>query len=78
MGVSLLYITHDLLSARVVTEELLVLNRGRVVERGPTKQVLQRPSDEYTKRLLAALPNPFTETARPLTPAEAARPVHAV
>ena len=75
MGVSLLYITHDLLSARVVTEELLVLNRGRVVEQGPTKQSLQHPTDEYTKRLLAALPNPFTETARPLTPEEAAAPV---
>jgi peptide/nickel transport system ATP-binding protein len=61
MGVSLLYITHDLLSARVVTDELLVLNHGRVVEHGPTKQVLQHPHDDYTQRLLAALPNPFTE-----------------
>jgi peptide/nickel transport system ATP-binding protein len=75
MGVSLLYITHDLLSARVVTDELLVLNGGRVVERGPTKQVLQQPQDDYTKQLLAALPNPFTAQARPLTPEEAAVPV---
>ena len=33
-GLSLLYITHDLLSARVVTDEILVLHHGRVVERG--------------------------------------------
>ena len=60
-GVSLLYITHDLLSARLVTDDLLVLNSGRVVERGPTRQVLQHPADPYTRRLLAALPNPFRD-----------------
>lgn len=58
-GLSLLYITHDLLSARVVTDRILVLNRGRVVETGPTKQVLQHPQDEYTQRLLDAVANPF-------------------
>jgi ABC-type glutathione transport system ATPase component len=58
-GLSLLYITHDLLSARVITDEILVLNRGRVVERGSTKEVLQNPADEYTVRLLDAVANPF-------------------
>jgi peptide/nickel transport system ATP-binding protein len=58
-GLSLLYITHDLLSARVVTDEILVLNRGRVVERGATKHVLQHPTDDYTVRLLDAVANPF-------------------
>jgi peptide/nickel transport system ATP-binding protein len=58
-GLSLLYITHDLLSARVVTDEILVLNGGRVVERGSTKDVLQHPKDEYTVRLLDAVANPF-------------------
>jgi peptide/nickel transport system ATP-binding protein len=58
-GVSLLYITHDLLSARVVTSDLLVLHHGRIVERGPTAQVLQHPTDDYTKALLDALPTPF-------------------
>jgi peptide/nickel transport system ATP-binding protein len=58
-GVSLLYITHDLLSARVVTEELLVMRKGRIVERGPTKHVLQHPEDAYTRRLLASIPAPF-------------------
>jgi peptide/nickel transport system ATP-binding protein len=58
-GLSLLYITHDLLSARVVTDELMVMSRGRIVERGDTKEVLQHPRDEYTKHLLAAIPNPF-------------------
>jgi peptide/nickel transport system ATP-binding protein len=59
-GLSLLYITHDLLSARVVTDEILVLHKGKVVERGPTKQVLQHPQDSYTVQLLDAVANPFT------------------
>jgi peptide/nickel transport system ATP-binding protein len=58
-GLSLLYITHDLLSARVITDEILVLNSGRIVEQGPTKQVLQHPKHNYTIQLLDALPNPF-------------------
>jgi len=58
-GLSLLYITHDLLSARVVTDQILVLNAGRVVESGATKQVLQHPQDAYTVRLLDAVANPF-------------------
>ncbi|MFK3836517.1 ABC transporter ATP-binding protein [Microbacterium sp. NPDC087868] len=57
-GISMLYITHDLLSARLVTENILVLNRGRVVERGETSQVLQHPEDPYTVELLDAVPNP--------------------
>jgi ABC-type glutathione transport system ATPase component len=58
-GLSLLYITHDLLSARIVTDEILVLNKGRVVEHGVTKDVLQHPQDEYTVQLLEAVANPF-------------------
>ena len=58
-GLSLLYITHDLLSARLVTDEILVLNQGRIVERGPTKQVLQHPTHKYTVQLLDAVANPF-------------------
>jgi peptide/nickel transport system ATP-binding protein len=68
-GLSLLYITHDLLSARVATDDIIVLNEGRIVERGETKKVLQHPNDEYTIRLLDAVANPFdrdnkTETSR--------------
>jgi peptide/nickel transport system ATP-binding protein len=62
-GLSLLYITHDLLSARLVTDEILVLHHGRVVESGATKDVLQHPTDPYTVQLLDAVPNPFAGTA---------------
>ena len=54
-GLSLLYITHDLLSARVVTDQILVLNQGRIVEQGPTRQVMQRPQHPYTVQLLDAV-----------------------
>jgi peptide/nickel transport system ATP-binding protein len=57
-GLSLLYITHDLLSARVVTERILVLNHGKVVEHGETRQVLQHPQDDYTVALLDAVATP--------------------
>ena len=57
-GVSLLYITHDLLSARLVTDEILVLHEGEVVERGATTDVMLDPQDEYTRALLEAIPNP--------------------
>jgi peptide/nickel transport system ATP-binding protein len=57
-GLSLLYITHDLLSARVVTDRILVLNQGKVVEQGETKQVLQHPQDDYTVALLDAVATP--------------------
>ncbi len=58
-GLSLLYITHDLLSARVVTDQILVLNKGKVVEEGATKHVLQHPKHEYTVQLLDAVATPF-------------------
>jgi ABC-type glutathione transport system ATPase component len=62
-GLSLLYITHDLLSARLVTDELIVLNAGQIVDQGPTRQVLQHPRHGYTVQLLNAIPNPFTTSA---------------
>lgn len=58
-GISLLYITHDLLSARAIADDLVVLHNGRVIEQGPARQILQNPQAEYTRRLIEAVPNPF-------------------
>ena len=58
-GVSILYITHDLLSARMLSDEVIVLNNGKVVEKGPTLGVIRDPGDDYTRSLLDAIPNPF-------------------
>ncbi|WP_020389028.1 ABC transporter ATP-binding protein [Kribbella catacumbae] len=58
----MLYITHDLLSARLLADEVLVLNEGQVVERGRTLQVIQNAQATYTQELLDAIPNPVTRS----------------
>ena len=55
-GVSLLMITHDLSVARQMTDDLVVLYRGKIVESGTTEEVINRPRHEYTQRLLEAVP----------------------
>jgi peptide/nickel transport system ATP-binding protein len=57
--VGILYITHDLLSARMLSDEVVVLNEGRVVEQGPSLEVIRNPQDAYTRLLLEAIPNPY-------------------
>jgi peptide/nickel transport system ATP-binding protein len=54
--IAMLYITHDLLSARLLSDEILVLNKGKVVEHGSAKQIITQPRDEYTRLLLDAIP----------------------
>jgi peptide/nickel transport system ATP-binding protein len=66
--IAMLYITHDLLSARVLADDVLVLNKGRVVERGPTLQVVREATHDYTRELLDAIPNPFGRAAAEPTP----------
>jgi oligopeptide/dipeptide ABC transporter ATP-binding protein len=57
-GVSFLYITHDIASARYVADRLTVLYAGHVVESGPSENVLRAPLHPYTQLLLAAVPDP--------------------
>ncbi|MDR3359066.1 MAG: ABC transporter ATP-binding protein, partial [Bifidobacteriaceae bacterium] len=56
LGLTYLFISHDLAVIRLVADEVAVLSGGRVVESGPTAQVLSAPSDDYTRRLLDAIP----------------------
>jgi len=62
-GISMLYITHDLLSARLLADKILVLHHGRVVEHGDASEVITNPQHEYTQELLNAIPNPFAMEA---------------
>jgi peptide/nickel transport system ATP-binding protein len=57
-GVSILYITHDIASARYVSDRLLVMYAGHIVESGPVEDVLARPKHPYTQLLLSAVPDP--------------------
>jgi oligopeptide/dipeptide ABC transporter ATP-binding protein len=57
-GVSILYITHDLASARYVTDRLIIMYAGHIVETGPAEDVLSSPRHPYTELLLAAAPDP--------------------
>jgi microcin C transport system ATP-binding protein len=49
-----LFISHDLKVIRAVSDEILVMRDGRVVERGPTERIFERPEQAYTRALLAA------------------------
>ena len=57
-GVSFLYITHDVASARYIADRVLVMYAGHLVEEGPTEDVIQRPKHPYTQLLLSAVPDP--------------------
>ncbi len=62
-GVSILYITHDLASARYVADRLVVMYAGHVAEQGPVEDVLQNPRHPYTQLLLSAVPDPRASLA---------------
>lgn len=68
-GVSYVLISHDLAVVRQLTEETIVLHRGRVVERGTTASVLDDPQDEYTRLLRASVPHPGWKPVRRRTSA---------
>lgn len=55
-GLTLVLIAHDLAAVRYVCDRVIVMHRGRIVEQGPSEQVLCAPSHPYTQALLAAVP----------------------
>ena len=57
-GISQLYITHDLSTARQISDTILILYRGRIVEAGVMDQVLDQPQHPYTQLLIQAIPRP--------------------
>ena len=55
-NVGILLISHDMNVVRRLCEDVAVMYKGRIVERGPTEDVFRNPQDAYTKRLIAAIP----------------------
>ena len=64
LGLTALYISHDLTLVRYVCERTLVMYLGRVVEDGPTDAVIRRPAHPYTQALIKAVPRPRTDQPR--------------
>jgi peptide/nickel transport system ATP-binding protein len=58
MGMSYLFVSHDLNVVRLLCDRVIVMRSGRIVEQGTSERVLGDPQDDYTKELLTAIPHP--------------------
>ena len=58
MGMSYLFVSHDLNVVRLLCDRVIVMRTGKIVEQGPSERVLGDPQDAYTKELLTAIPHP--------------------
>jgi len=64
MGLTAVYISHDLALVRYLCERTLVMYLGRVVEDAPTEEIVRRPRHPYTQALVAAVPVPDPDQSR--------------
>jgi peptide/nickel transport system ATP-binding protein len=73
LGMSYIFVSHDLNVVRLLCERVIVMNKGKIVETGTAEDVLTRPQQDYTKTLIAAIPQ--LDPARWQPPQAAAAPV---
>lgn len=79
MGLTYLFITHDLSVVKHISDEIMVMYLGKCVERAPAKEIFRNPLHPYTKALLAAIPIPSIESChkkRELLQGEVTSPVN--
>ena len=57
LGLSMMFISHDIQTVRYISDKIIVMNHGQIMEQGPAKQVFENPQDPYTKLLLGAAPS---------------------
>ena len=63
MGLSMIFISHDLAVVRFMADEVLVMKDGEVVEQAGVSQILESPQQDYTRRLLGAIPRGYRAAA---------------
>jgi len=63
-GLAYLFVAHDIGVVRHISDRIAVMNEGKIVEQGSADQVCEQPQDEYTKKLLAAVPIPDPKESR--------------
>jgi len=63
LGLAYIFISHDLAVVRFMADEVLVMQDGEVVEQAGVEQILERPQQDYTRRLLAAIPRGYRAAA---------------
>jgi peptide/nickel transport system ATP-binding protein len=80
-GISFIYITHDLITARYICDRVAIMYLGKIMEIGPTEQIINNPAHPYTRALITAVPvpDPTAEISElpirgyvPITPGETA------
>ncbi len=67
LGLTILFVTHDLAVVSRICSELLVMHQGRIVEQGPTARILEDLGDDYTRNLIASRPPRPLWDAEPVT-----------
>ncbi len=72
LGISYLFVSHDLHVVRLLCDRVVVMRKGRIVEQGDAETIMHSPVDPYTRSLLAATPMPPAESAAPAPVAKAA------
>lgn len=57
LGLSMVFISHDIQTVRYISDRIIVMNHGEIMEQGPAKQVFENPQNPYTRLLLGAAPS---------------------
>jgi len=74
-GISFIYITHDLVTARYICDRIAIMYLGKIVEIGPAEEIVHHPRHPYTQALIAAVPDPDPTADLPDLPIKGYVPV---